>query len=53
MYKNTCVVEFLWWIDFYQDKFRYYEADPQTQALKLVLEESYEDAMRLLEVAKS
>ncbi len=33
-------------IDFYQGKFRYYEADPKTQALKLVLEESYDDAVK-------
>jgi hypothetical protein len=33
-------------IGFYADKFRYYEADPKTQALKLVLEESYSDALK-------
>lgn len=32
-------------IIFSKDKFRYYEADPDTQALRLVLEESYDDAM--------
>lgn len=36
-------------IDFYQGTFRYYEADPKTQALKLVLEESYQDAVKNLE----
>lgn len=36
-------------IGFYGGKFRYYEADPKTQKLKLVLEESYEDAVKLLE----
>ena len=39
-------------IDFYGDKFRYYEADPKTKALKLVLEESYEDAVKQLEAAQ-
>ncbi len=39
---------FLSEIDFYEDKFRYFEADPKTQALTLVLEESYEDAMKQL-----
>lgn len=33
-------------IDFYQDTFRYYESDPKTQALKLVLKESYEEAAK-------
>lgn len=32
-------------IDFYGDMFRYYEADPKTHALRLVLEESYADAL--------
>src|SRR5439155_8098674 len=36
-------------IDFYEDKFRYYEADPKTQALRLVLEESYEDSVKQFE----
>lgn len=40
-------------IDFYEDKFRYYEADPKTQALKLVFEESYDDAVKQLEATKS
>jgi hypothetical protein len=34
-------------IDFYEDKFLYYEADPKTQALKLVHEETYEEAYNL------
>jgi hypothetical protein len=40
-------------IDFYENTFRYYEADPQTQALKLVLEESYEKALSQVAESKS
>jgi hypothetical protein len=47
--KAPCLAE----IDFYEDKFQYYEADPKTQALKLVLEESYEDAVNQLEAANA
>ncbi len=39
---------FLSEIDFYDNTFRYYEADPKTQALKLVFEESYEKALENL-----
>ncbi len=43
---------FLSEIDFYDNTFRYYEADPKTQALKLVLEESYEKALDSLKDSK-
>lgn len=36
-------------IDFYDNRFYYYEADPQTQSLKLVLDETYEQAIAILE----
>lgn len=35
-------------IDFYDDKFYFYEADPVTQGLHLICEESYEETMQKL-----
>ncbi len=35
-------------MQFYHEKFHYYQADPKTQALHLVFEESYEDALQFL-----
>ena len=36
-------------ITFLDEKFHYYQADPETQALKLVFEETYEDALANVE----
>lgn len=38
-------VPYLAEIDFRHGKFQYYQADPKTQSLQLVLEESYDDAI--------
>ncbi len=38
-------------IDFYDNTFRYYEADPKTQGLRLIREESYEKAIELLQTS--
>lgn len=35
-------------VTFYNSTFCYYEADPRTQALRIVLEESFDDACRLV-----
>ena len=42
--KSPCLAQ----IKFYENSFRYYEADPKTLKLKLVLEESYEKALSQL-----